>query len=84
VETGYRETDMLGQLRFLLGRNESTDQHFCSALTFLDFHLLPKLKIILGGRRFSEDDELKTVENAYFGDLAKSLYRVETSLDQVR
>ena len=34
-----------------------------------DFHLFPNLKKILGGERFSLDDELKAAVNSYFEDL---------------
>jgi hypothetical protein len=37
-----------------------------------DFHLFPKLKILLGGQRFSTMEELTVVEEGYFAGLEES------------
>ena len=40
-----------------------------------DFHLFPRLKKFLGGKRFSSNDELKATVNEYFACLNESEFR---------
>lgn len=40
-----------------------------------DFHLFPKLKVFLGGQRFSSNEEVKTAVEAYFADLEETTFR---------
>lgn len=40
-----------------------------------DFHLFPKLKIFLGGKRFSTEEEVHEAVNQYFGSLDENHFR---------
>lgn len=40
-----------------------------------DYHLFPNLKKWLGGKKFSNDDEVKLAVNGYFEDLDQSTYK---------
>jgi hypothetical protein len=40
-----------------------------------DFHLFPKLKLLLAGQRFSSNQEAIAAVEGYFADLTKNHYR---------
>lgn len=40
-----------------------------------DYHLFPKLKIFLGGQRFSTDEEVKAAVEGYFAGLEENFFR---------
>jgi histone-lysine N-methyltransferase SETMAR len=45
-----------------------------------DFQLFPKLKMFLGGPRFSSNEEVTSVVDDYFADLKETTFRDDESL----
>jgi hypothetical protein len=49
-------------------------QHIVQTLAPSDFHLFPKLKEFLGGRRFKSDEEVKDAIKEWINRLAAEVY----------